>query len=1096
MSADRKPMRFAHSEGHTDVCYDEKGDYLLTCGSDGDVRIYKDFDDSDPESVRVGDNVTVLAVKNKKIVTACDNSVQAFTFPEGSPDGILTRFTAPVNYICFNQSGTVMVAGASDFNIKVVTVADGSQKILKGHEAPVLSVTIDPKDRYVASSSCDGTVKIWKLVDQTCLTTFSILPKVNDARISKTLCRLAWQPGNGKYLAVPVEKTIKVYEQETWRNVFNLEKDGHSELVSIVAWSPCGNYIASASINGEMFIWRVSLQMVIERINHETGLTISGLAWNPKGNNEIAFTDNQGQFGVCENVIPKDEVKSSNHSLTGNNSMDDSLMMDADSDDEQLIVGKKKPRNKSNAWIDEEAEDDEDDDFKDIRKLKAALAAPLDFGDADNDGDNASEVSAAKAPTKEVIHTPFVPVLQSSFQPSSTPVHLMHRFMVWNSVGIVRCHTEDEISSIEVEFHNTSTHHPLHLTNHMNHTMAALSSTALLLAGEAQEDSPSKLVCVHFGSWDNSKEWTITMPDGESILAVATGSSFVAVATDKRFLRVFTIGGVQRDILSLPGPVVCMSGHKEQLMVVFHINNPLPGEQALALKLLDLNCNKELIAEERVLLSEKTTLSWLGFSEEGTPVSVDSAGVVRLLSRSFGTAWSPVCITKSNMKNKSDNYWIVGLDETSQQIRCIYCKGSTYPPTLPRPVLVLLPLQLPFCEMTTEKGQLEEAYVRSKLMLGGAGEDQADALSQAKTAQIQGIMKLFALACKSDREFRAVELCELLPDAHSVSLAIKYAARSRRMNLANRLDDLAREKAELEAEEEQEDDFQQDSWPVRGSEVVTSRGHSRHPQTVSRQAEQADEEEEEMEENGVDDEDDHQISRIQERKGLARLDSRDFGSFHPKSSSAVKLKPPPSSPSPSLSSSQGRSNPFRVGSPGKKASGVHGKSFFDSVEEEKKAFLLRKSKISPESKPAQKKKKGKQTTLLKSPPEKEKTNDKTTLSEKKATAVKKVNGFNLWFEESKGALSEENPELSDSDLVKLAMRQWKALEDDEKMEWNKKAKEATGEITEQGDKKRKREMFDDENEDTSNTLKLAKKTKEAVVNGATSKLAGFAYKKD
>ena len=36
----------------------------------------------------------------------------------------------------------------------------------------------------------------------------------------------------------------------------------------------------------------------------------------------------------------------------------------------------------------------------DIRKLKAALAAPLDFGDADNDGDNASEVSAAKAPTK------------------------------------------------------------------------------------------------------------------------------------------------------------------------------------------------------------------------------------------------------------------------------------------------------------------------------------------------------------------------------------------------------------------------------------------------------------------------------------------------------------------------------------------------------------------------------------------------------------------------------------------------------------------------------------------------------------------------
>ena len=33
--------------------------------------------------------------------------------------------------------------------------------------------------------------------------------------------------------------------------------------------------------------------ILILRINHESGLTICGLAWNPKGNNEIAYTDNQ-----------------------------------------------------------------------------------------------------------------------------------------------------------------------------------------------------------------------------------------------------------------------------------------------------------------------------------------------------------------------------------------------------------------------------------------------------------------------------------------------------------------------------------------------------------------------------------------------------------------------------------------------------------------------------------------------------------------------------------------------------------------------------------------------------------------------------------
>ena len=83
---------------------------------------------------------------------------------------------------------------------------------------------------------------------------------------------------------------------------------------------------------------------------------------------------------------------------------------------------------------------------------------------------------------------------------------------------------------------------------------------------------------------------------------MAVGSSFVAVTTNKRFLRVFTIGGVQRR--------VCTSGRDCQLMVVYHLDNPIPGEQALAAKFLDLREN--IITEERVTLSEKSTLSWVG----------------------------------------------------------------------------------------------------------------------------------------------------------------------------------------------------------------------------------------------------------------------------------------------------------------------------------------------------------------------------------------------------------------------------------------------------------------------------------------------------
>lgn len=40
-------------------------------------------------------------------------------------------------------------------------------------------------------------------------------------------------------------------------------------------------------------------------------------------------------------------------------------------------------------------------------------------------------------------------------------------------------------------------------------------------------------------------------------------------------------------------------------------------------------------------------------------------------------------------------------------LRCIPCKGARFPPTLPRPAVAILPFQLPYCQVATEKGQME-----------------------------------------------------------------------------------------------------------------------------------------------------------------------------------------------------------------------------------------------------------------------------------------------------------------------------------------------------------------------------------------------------
>ena len=63
---------------------------------------------------------------------------------------------------------------------------------------------------------------------------------------------------------------------------------------------------------------------------------------------------------------------------------------------------------------------------------------------------------------------------------------------------------------------------------------------------------------------------------------------------------------------------------------------------------------------------------------------------------------------------------------------------------------------------------------------------------------------MLQLACKTDREYRASEICRLMTSEHAVGLAIKYASRSRRIQLAERLSKIAQEMMEAEEEEEEE----------------------------------------------------------------------------------------------------------------------------------------------------------------------------------------------------------------------------------------------------------------------------------------------------
>ncbi|KAE9412110.1 hypothetical protein Angca_000289, partial [Angiostrongylus cantonensis] len=63
----------------------------------------------------------------------------------------------------------------------------------------------------------------------------------------------------------------------------------------------------------------------------------------------------------------------------------------------------------------------------------------------------------------------------------------------------------------------------------------------------------SELLVIHISSWDSeSRRWNTKLSPEESALDVLVSREMICLITDKRRLRVFSLTGIQRHIVSHP----------------------------------------------------------------------------------------------------------------------------------------------------------------------------------------------------------------------------------------------------------------------------------------------------------------------------------------------------------------------------------------------------------------------------------------------------------------------------------------------------------------------------------------------------------------
>ena len=97
-----------------------------------------------------------------------------------------------------------------------------------------------------------------------------------------------------------------------------------------------------------------------------------------------------------------------------------------------------------------------------------------------------------------------------------------------------------------------------------------------------------------------------------------------------RYVRLFTLGGAQVQLVSIPGPIVSISSNQEQFFYTYHRGQGFEGNQNLSGGIISMEKNEAKAIPENIALSPQSTLVWAGFTDEGSPATYDSDGIVRI----------------------------------------------------------------------------------------------------------------------------------------------------------------------------------------------------------------------------------------------------------------------------------------------------------------------------------------------------------------------------------------------------------------------------------------------------------------------------------